>query len=352
MKPELERLCAAYIANRDEIRKAFRWEDNAVHSVCANVFCACGGKADADRLKACRKVIKKHTRPFSRFRGKVRTFLSCMLSLGNDPDERMTLANDYYRLLRQEFKGTEYLVLAAFLLTELTENRLTEEQVARGKEIFRLMNSRHRFLTNNTDSVFAMLLAYSEKSGDELVCEMESCYKLLKTRFSGNGDMQTVSQVLSMASGTPEEKAQRVIDLYDALLEADVRYGRSSEMAPLAALSLADTPVSVLVEEIKSAYEFLAAGKEYGSKDTDKEQCAMHAVMIVSDQYAGTRHVNSTVMTNTLEMLFAKQKASRVSLLLHVLEFAGKIIAESKEHAEKTETDTSDAAGTDQPGKE
>ena len=352
MKPELEKLCTAYIANRDEIRKAFRWEDNAVHSVCANIFCACGGKADADRLKACRKVIKKHTRPFSRFRGKVRTFLSCMLSLGNDPDARMVLANDYYHLLRREFKGTEYLVLTAFLLTELTENRLTEEQAARGKEIFRLMNKRHRFLTNNTDSVFAMLLSYSGKTGDELVSEMETCYKLVKSRFSGSGDMQTVSQVLSMASGMPEDKSQRVIDLYDALLEAGVQYGRSSEMAPLAALSLADTPVPILVEEIKTAYEFLDTGKEYGSKESDKEQRAMHAVMIVSDQYAGTGQVNSTVMTNTLEMLFAKRKASRVSLLLHALEFAGKFIAESKEKTEKTETGTSEAARTDQPEKE
>ena len=65
MKPELEKLCADYIVNRDTVGKAFRWDSSDLYSVCANMFCACGQAADADRLKECREIIRKHTGLFS-----------------------------------------------------------------------------------------------------------------------------------------------------------------------------------------------------------------------------------------------------------------------------------------------
>ena len=140
-----------------------------------------------------------------------------------------------------------------------------------------------------------------------------------------------------MAGGTPEEKTQRVTDLYDALHEAEIKYGHSSELAPLAALSLADTPLSVLTEEIKEVDEFLKTQKGFsGSKDDDRAQRAMYAVMIVSDQYAGTEQVNITVMTNTIDMLIAKQQASRISIFMNLLQFAVKLLLpEEKEQSEE-----------------
>lgn len=335
MKPELEKLCQEYIANRKAVEKAFRWDNGTLHTVCANIFCACGKTADPERLKECRNIIKDNTGFRSKFRSKkVRSVLAGMLSLEENPEDRMALANDYFRLLKQQFRGTEYLVLTAFLLADLTDRTLTEETVTRGKEIYRRMNQQHRILTNKTDSVFAMLMAYSGKGADELTAQTETCYQALKKRFSGSG-AQTAAQVLAMAEGTAEEKAQRVTDLYDALREAGIRYGRSDELAPLAALSLASTPLSTLTEEIREADEFLKTQKGFeGSKESEQAQRAMYAVMIVSDQYAGTNQVNITVMTNTIDMLIAKQQASRVSFAINLLQFAAKLIPESKEQPE------------------
>ena len=337
MKAELEKLCTDFTDNQNAVSQAFRWDNNALYSVCANIFCACGHTADAGRLKECRKVIRQHTHIFSRFRDKkVRSILASMLSLGENAEERMALANQYYRLLKRRFKGTEYLVLAAFLLADLADQDLTEEKVSRGREIYRRMNKQHRILTNNTDSVFAMLLAFSEKSDDELIADIESCYRELKTGFSSSGDAQTASQVLSVTAGVPEEKARRVIDLYNALLEADIKYGRSHELSPLAALSLADTPIPVLVEEIKAVDTFLADQKGYGSKEEDLNRRAMHAVMIVSDQYAGTNQVNTTVMTNTLDMLIAKKQASRISFFFQALQALAGLLNKSAEEEKQT----------------
>ena len=335
MKPELEKLCQEYIAGRDAVKSAFRWDNDALHNVCANLFCACGKTADTERLKECRKIIKTHTGFRSRFRSrKVRSILASMLSLEEKPEDRMALANDYYRMLKREFRGTEYLVLTAFLLADLAGRPLTEETVSRGKEIYRLMNQKHRLLTDKTDSVFAMLMACSGKAADALLEETEAGYTALKKKFS-SGASQTAAQVLSMADGTTEEKTQRVTGLYDALHEAGIQYGRSAELAPLAALSLADTPLAALVGDIREADEFLKTQKGFdGSKEADQAQRAMYAVMIVSDQYADTDQVNITVMTNTIDMLISKQQASRISFFINLLQFAAKLIPEGKKQEE------------------
>ena len=315
MKPELEKLCQEYIANRDTVKEVFRWDNSALHSVCANIFCARGKAADPERLKECRKIIKAHTRFRSKFRSKkVRSILASMLSLAEKPEDRMALANEYFRQLKRQFKGTEYLVLTAFLLADLADQTLTDDRISRGKEIYARMNQQHRILTNQTDSVFAMLMAFSGKTADELTGETEACYQMLKKKFSGSG-AQTSAQVLSMAGGEPEEKERRITELYDALREAEIKYGCSDEMAPLAALSLTDTPLQTLTEEIREVDEFLKTRKGFGgSRDSDQASRAMYAVMIVSDQYAGTDQVNITVMTNTIDMLIAKQQASPVRL--------------------------------------
>ena len=82
MEPKLEKRCMEYLAKRDALRKAFRLDNKDLYDVCASIFCACGQAADAEKLKECRKIIKKKTRPFSGFRSsKVRAILASMLSI-------------------------------------------------------------------------------------------------------------------------------------------------------------------------------------------------------------------------------------------------------------------------------
>ena len=353
MKPELEKLCADYIANRDTVGKVFKWDSNDLYTLCANLYCACGQTADVDQLKECREIIKKHTGFFSKFRSKkVRSILASMLSLVEKPEDRMVLANDYFNLLKRHFKGTEYLVLTAFLLADLADQTLTEDAAVRGKQIYRRMNQKHRILTNKTDSVFAMLMAFSGKSEEALIEETEACYQALKKHFSNSGAFQTAAQVFSMTAGTPEEKAQRLNDLYDALTEAGVKYGHADELAPLAALSLSGTPIPALVEEIQEADEFLKDQKGYGTKEEDLKKRALHAVMIVSDQYKGTDQVNVTLMTNTLDMLFAKQQASRFSFAFHVVEALLKMVAASHEGKNETKVETDSSANAEKQTEE
>ena len=82
MKPELEKLCQDFISNRDAVGKAFRWDNSALHTVCANIFCAHGETAEPERLEECRRIIRDSTGFLSKFRSrKVRSILAAMLCL-------------------------------------------------------------------------------------------------------------------------------------------------------------------------------------------------------------------------------------------------------------------------------
>ena len=154
-----------------------------------------------------------------------------------------------------------------------------------------------------------MLLAFSERSDDALIADMESCYTALKERFSVVNDLQSVAQMLSLTEGRPQQKAERLIELYNAVCDAGVKYGRSHELPTLAALSLTGAPIASLAEDVRDVYDYLKTQKGYGLLDFDARQRAMHAAMIVSDQYAVRDQVDTAAMAGTLAMIIAQQMA-------------------------------------------
>ena len=309
MKPSLQALCDSFITNRDVVQEAFKWDTSYIYPVCANIFCSHGRIATTDQLKQCRKVIDDNTGIFSNFRGNIRPILPAMLAIGDDPDAQMKQALENYALLKEEFWGSEYLSLVSFLLTNLTDSYTVREKAAHGKEIYKRMQKEHPFLTSSEDSVFAVLMAFSEKANDALISDMEAAYTALKERFSIGNEVQTVSHVLSMTNGNPVEKAQRVINLYNALHEAGIKYGHAHELSTLAALSLTEVDIPVLVEEIGQVDAFLKGQKGYGILGPGANQRAMHAAMIVSDQYTSHKDVNTAAMTSTITMIVAQEMA-------------------------------------------
>ena len=266
MKAELQTLCDLFIANRDIARQAFKWDSDAVHPLCANIFCARGMTMEMDRLEQCKEIIKNQTGILSNFRGSLRPALAAMLAIGERPEEKMSRALENYRILKQDFWGSEYLALVAFLLTDIAPVSQAEEKAGRGKAIYQRMKKEHPFLTSSEDSVFAVMMAFSEKLDDALIEDMEACYQGLKQKFSIGDSVQTASHVLAMAPGTPEEKVDRVISLYEALRNAGVKYGRYYELATLAALAVMDVDLPKVTAEIQEVDELLSRSRQRRSR--------------------------------------------------------------------------------------
>ncbi|MBO6054893.1 MAG: DUF4003 family protein [Oscillospiraceae bacterium] len=321
MTPRLQMQCDAFIQNRDAVKKAFKMEYSAIYPICANIFCARGKNVDPEALSSCRSLLKQKTGIFSNFRGTLTAPLCSMLAAGGAPEIKLEQAIENYSVLKGQFMGSQYLALVAFLLADLGVSTQTETLAERGRAIYQRMKEQHPFLTSGEDSVLAVLMAFSDRSDDELIEDMEACYQLLKKRFYSSNAIQSVSHILALAPGLPQEKVDRMLSLLDGLAAAGGKYGKNYELSALAALSILEGPVEAFVSEMMEVDAFLSKQKGYGFLSFDRKTRMMHAAMLtgclhqpdstgaaLSDRAAQTATRNAP-LTATLAMIAAQQAA-------------------------------------------
>lgn len=328
MRSELQQLCERYVTAKQTVKGQFGFESAHIYPICANVFCAKGILPDAEQLAACKKLLKAETGSFSNFRGNLLAPITCMLAAGGNPEARLAQAQEHYALLKTKFHGSPYLALTAFLLADMGSSARWEDVAARGRGIYLRMKREHPVLTSAEDSLYAVFMAFSEKSDDELIAEMEECYARLKLRFASSNNVQAASHVLCLAPGTPEAKTARMETLYDAILAAGGKYGKTYELPTLAALSILDAEIPALVTDLLDVDSFLEQQKGYGLLGMDRKTRMMHAAMLVTDEYSTRQNraegitfrtpaqpspqtaLGTAALAGTLAMLAAQQAAA------------------------------------------
>ncbi|MBR3282199.1 MAG: DUF4003 family protein [Ruminococcus sp.] len=278
-------LYTSFIENRNTVKKVFSSESSYIIPISANVFCVNDVMADADELKKCKKLIKKNEGLFSTLRGNIRSVIAAKLSISDDPENKLMEISRINALLKKYFSTSDYSALLAVVLSERTSEDKVEDIAARGKEIYKLMKKDHPILTSNEDCVMAGLMAMSEKSNEDLLSEAEENFKLLRKKFSDKNAIQTVSQILALADGSPEEKTDRLIQLYEMLKENGRKFGKSSHLSTLASVSILPEDLSVICKTILEADDFLSNQKGYGTFGLDKKTRLMHAAMLTGDYY-------------------------------------------------------------------
>ena len=310
MTDTLEKLCADFIENRETVKSVYKLESSYIYPICANIFCAKGMVIQRERLEDCKRMVKDMTGVFSNFRGTIQAPVACMLASQSGAENRMERAVAYYKLLKERFFGSQYLALVAFLMADLVTEARAPEKVARGRTIYERMKQEHPLLTSSEDSVFAVLMAFSDHSDDELITDMEACYRMLKERFSNGNGVQSASHVLALTEGTPEEKTARMIALYDGIRASGGKYGKRYELSTLAALVGLDAPVETLVTEIMEMDGLLHEQRGYGGAfGLDRRARMMHAAMLVSDLYVPREQVDAAALTGTISIIAAQQAA-------------------------------------------
>lgn len=310
MRDSLLSLCESFIENRDIIRGTFSWESVYIYPVCAAIFTGRRQRADEQRLKACRNLLKERTGIFSSFRGNARLAVISMLAAEEEPEEKLERSLRVYEALKEHFFSSQYLPVASMAITDLTDEGRYEEIAARTRRIYNLMKQEHPFLTSGEDSVFAALLALSSLTDEEVVAQTERCYEILKPEFFSGNAVQSLSHVLALGEGDAEENCGRVMALFDGLKERGYRYGTSYELATLGVLALLPVELEQIMSEVMEADDFLAGQKGYGVFGPGRKQRLMHAAMLVSDEYinrAEHTSMSSAAISGTISLIAAQQ---------------------------------------------
>lgn len=309
MNDRLKTICEQFISDRDIVKSTFPWDSSYIIPLCAMSLGSRNVEVTADKLKACRKALEQHTSIFSNFRGNTKLPMVTILAGADDPLDKMQAAMAIYGEMREVFYGSEYLAYISAVLTDMVTREESVAVAQRSKELYNRMKKEHPFLTTSEDSGYAVLLSFSEKSDDELIADMEQCYKLLKQHFHNSNPVQSVSHVLAMGKGSSEEKCERLVALFKGLEKAGLRYSTYYELAALASLSILDAEMNTLIEEIREVDEFLSEQKGYGLFTIDRTTRLMHAVVLVSNSYMPDAVTTTAAMNGTLAMVAAQQAA-------------------------------------------
>ncbi len=312
MRESLQLLCDKFIENRDAVKSAFSMESVYLYPVCAAVFLEKGKMADVEELKACSKLLKDEIGFFSKlssFRGTGRLAIISMLAVNGQPEEKLEQAMELHEILRLHFAGSQYLPLTAMVLSEMISEGQYDEVAEKAKAVYRQMKKEHPFLTSGEDSVFAALLAVSDKTPEEITAEVEACYELLKPEFFSGNAVQSLAHVLALMEGDPEEKCRRTLDLYDCLKTRKCRYGTGYELGSLGLLAMLPAEMEALVQDIVEVDQFLAEQKGYGVFGPGKKQRLMHAGMIVACEYAHNPAMDAAAVGGAISLIIAEQVA-------------------------------------------
>ena len=309
MDEKVTALCESFITNREIIKKVFKGESLLIYPVAANALASHGVTADEDKLKECRKLIKKNSGALSYLKGQVMMPFAANLSMKEDPKAHFDKVLKIYNVAKKKFNRSEYSALLAILLADLIHEDSCEAVLTRGKELYDQIKMAHPFLTNEQDSVLAGLLALSEKSNTELIDDMEKCFDLLKIKFSHKSSIQSISHVLALTEGSAREKVEHLNDLYDSLREAGKKFGIYTELSTLAAVSILDNETERVRDRIIGIDDFLSKQKGYGLLGLDKKARLMHATMLTTDLYDSAQIAQTTASASAIAMAAAQSLA-------------------------------------------
>ncbi len=305
MTEQLQSYCDGFIRNRDAVKEAFYWDSQYIIPVCACYLAERGMDVNSEKIKECGKLIEKNTGVFSGFRSSSTLPIATLLYSDSDPEQRLANTLAVYDKLKKHFGRSGYTALVSAMAAGLAPVEEAERLGERGKVLFDMMRSEHPFLTDSEDSVFAVLMAFSGKTEQALFEDMEACYKLGRKLASDNNSAQSLSHVLALYEGSPEEKTARTQRLYDLIVGKRRKYGKGYELAVLAALAMAAPDLEKAAGEVAEVETFLEGQRGYSGFGIDKKTRTMHAALITSCLYSPTSS-SAAAITGTIAMLAAQ----------------------------------------------
>ena len=315
MRETLMERCELFADNNELIRKKNIWDRDLMTITAGMIFTEKGVKADTDKMKECNKILKKHEGCFSNFRNNIRLSVVSKMAVSENPEEYLKeVINIYKKLHAGRITGSEYMALTATIICDLHREGEIDAIIEKTKLLMKKMEKRHPIMTGQEDLALLALLAMTDKEVDSIVEETEFYFKAMKKKFSFHGNaVQSLSFVMALMEGAPEEKCAKVIEIYKALTARGIKYGKEQTLASLGALIGTELDSAELAGEIVEASEYLKTRKGFGAWRIYSSTRHMFAALMAADVYAkDNAAMNSSVMSGALSIIIAEEIAMLV----------------------------------------
>ena len=312
MKTTVQTKCELLAENRNTINKGFMLENSLIKIASALVYTEADKTVDNAYLKECRGILRKNQGVFSDFRSISELMVSAKLAQQADPERYMEEISDTYKKLHQgKVFGSRYMVLAAMNICDAGMFAEADAVIEKTRAIMKGMNKAHPVLTNEEDTCFAVLLAMTDKSVEDILVELEETYQTLKKDFSFHDNaVYSLAQVLTMQSGTVADKCAKVVRIYEAFRTAGVKYGKEYEFSSLGVLVGLDVRPEEIVNEVVEASDFLKARKGFGILDCSERQRLMFGAILYAGSFDGKGALSgASALESTIAIVIAEEIA-------------------------------------------
>ena len=322
MREVVKNRCDLLFSNKEVVGKEFKWGYSIMNIAASLVFAGADRQVDVERLKECRKIIKKNTGIFSSLQGNAEAIVASKMALSNDPEQYFKDVKSVYDKLSkaQKFSDGGYLISAAVCIVDADRVADADNVIARFSELFKKMNKIHPLLTSSSDIAFAVLLVLTDKPVDSIVAEMEKCYEYVKKDLKvkvGSNEIQGLSEILALSDGDMKAKCDEVVSIYDTFKAHGIKWGKEyNEFASLGALIGLDVDKDTLVDEIAETAEYIKSQKGFGSWTLDNKQRLMFAAMLVGDSYGMSSIRASSAINSTIAMVIAEEVAIMMCIII------------------------------------
>ena len=318
MNSKVQARCDLLADNMGVLQKGFLFENALLRIISASIFAEGGKNVDTEYLKECRNVLRKNEGSFSNFRGINELIVATKMAQVADPESYILDVSEVYKKLKNgKLCGTRYMSLAAMSIVDAKRTSDADGIIEKGAEILKGMKSKHPFLTSEEDICFVELLAMSDKSTEDILSELEESYQILKKSFSFHDNaVYSLAQVLTLEDGDVSEKASKVVELFNALKDAGVKYGKDYELASLGALIKIDISVSELAEEIAETSKYLKTKKGFGILHCGEKSRHLFAALVVAGVLSeDNAALNASVVEGALSVIIAQEVALLSSMI-------------------------------------
>ena len=304
--------CNLLAENRNAVYKEFKWNNSLLAVASAMVFTNAGITADVEKMRTCKQLLKQDKSIFSDFRGIAELMVLSKMATSPEPGACLENLTDIYKTLhKNRVLGGSYLVASALTVYDSCKPSEYSAAAEKTKDIMKAMKARHPWLTSDSDLAFASLMAVSPKSVNRLIDECEACFEILKKSFPYHKNaVQSLSQVLTVCNGDAQRKCDRVTEIFNALQNRKLKYGKEYELAALGVFANTNISADLLADEIGEAFNLLKEFKGFGSLSMTKYQRLMFASMLAAGIYTDSSEIADTAAFNSLLTAITAQQAA------------------------------------------
>lgn len=295
-------------SNMETLTSLFKLNEDWGRSLGAFICAVQGKKADPEKLKECKEIMKSEHKAFSDFRGLMELPLIVKMSISDDPRAYLLGVTDVYKKLSANYKvGNESRLLAAVILYDNIKAEELETVCQKIMDIFGKVKSSHPVLGGQNLLPMLALMVLKGEDTDKMLTDMEECYNTLNRKFKLSKDaVLTVSNILALESGTPAGKCDKFMTMFEAFDRKKVSI-KGSRMPILAVLvNLGLDPEDAVSQSIRNDEDLKSIKGFSGVLGIDSQTRHTYAAAITAVNKAqGDSTTESAIMSTVLSIVIS-----------------------------------------------